>query len=258
MVGGQASPGGDGMTKVLVGERVLTLNIELAEKIGLNEAIVLNQLYFLSDMAGRGILDKELYKVEGDFIFLGLSIPEWQELYYPFWSPATVKRAFNSIYEYGFICKEKLSDDRTDRKNWYAVDFMSDAWGQNDLMLNRIFKIKEEEEKTFTLVGEWERLAGPITPVIADDLYALQQDWDAHTSGLEENHSDKGRPGAEVVIEAVKEMLRYADRPSINYTRAIIDGWIKNGYKVDTRQKKNGRTPKKQEAKATTRGSVYG
>ncbi|AFV50664.1 replication initiation O-like [Pseudomonas phage AF] len=93
----------------------LVINPKLAERIGLNEAIVLQQLkYWLTnDQVGRFHDGKR---------WVWNTLPEWQKQF-PFWSEDTIKRALASLRSRGVLLVEQLNKAKHDRTNFYSIDF---------------------------------------------------------------------------------------------------------------------------------------
>lgn len=99
---------------LLLKVKPLVISPELACRIGLNEAIVLQQIcYWLEDTtsgvdhAGR----RWVYN----------TIEEWNEQF-PWWSSDTVKRALTSLRKSGLIYVEQLKKAQHDRTNYYAIN----------------------------------------------------------------------------------------------------------------------------------------
>lgn len=121
------------------------------------------------------------------------------------------------------------------------------------------FNRQDIKESEFNIAREYEQVTGRLLgKTLSEVLDGYKKDWDAHLTDLPDDHKNRQIGGAQAVIEAMKESMLNINKVHHSYVGAIIDGWIKNGYKVDTRQKKNGKTSKKIETKTTTRGSVYG
>src|SRR5690554_4175288 len=81
------------MSRLLINEEPLQVLPGLAEKIGLNEAIVLQQLhYWLSRSTQVKEGEKWVYN----------TYDEWCAQF-PFWSKATVRRVFTSLEKQGLI-----------------------------------------------------------------------------------------------------------------------------------------------------------
>lgn len=100
---------------ILFTRRPLVVNVSLAELVGLNPAIVLQQLhYWLTE--GRGGVEHEgrrwIYNTMG----------QWQEQF-PFWSIDTIRRSFSALRQADLILVEQLAKHRHDRTNYYAIRY---------------------------------------------------------------------------------------------------------------------------------------
>lgn len=95
--------------------RPLVINPELAQRIGLNEAIVLQQLNYWLTETESGVNHDGRRWVYNTY-------EKWAEQF-PFWSPETVKRAFTSLVKSGVILAEKLQKAQRDHTNFYAINF---------------------------------------------------------------------------------------------------------------------------------------
>lgn len=92
----------------------IVISAELAKYVGLNEAIILQQLNYWIEGTGSGV-DHDgrrwVYNTQ----------PQWQEQF-PFWSVDTVKRTFTSLQKRGLILVQQLAKSKHDRTNYYAID----------------------------------------------------------------------------------------------------------------------------------------
>lgn len=92
----------------------IVISADLAKHVGLNEAIVLQQLNYWIEGTTSGV-DHDgkrwIYNTQ----------EQWQEQF-PFWSVDTVKRAFASLKKQGLILVEQLSKSKHDRTNYYCLD----------------------------------------------------------------------------------------------------------------------------------------
>lgn len=100
-------------TSLLLSKNKIVLNTDLATQIGLNEALVLQQLFYWLEKGveinGRQWVHKTHAK--------------WQKQDFPFWSVSTIKRTLNNLEKLGLIDVEQLSDNNFDRKNYYTINF---------------------------------------------------------------------------------------------------------------------------------------
>ncbi|MBW1251979.1 conserved phage C-terminal domain-containing protein [Pantoea allii] len=99
---------------LLLKVKPLVVSPELASRIGLNEAIVLQQIcYWLEDTTSGVEYDGKRWVYN--------TIEEWTEQF-PFWSEKTVKRALTSLKSRGLIYVEQLKKTQHDRTNYYAIN----------------------------------------------------------------------------------------------------------------------------------------
>lgn len=103
---------------LLLKTRPLLFNPMLASRIGLNEAIVVQQLAYWLEETTSGI-EQDGRK------WIWNSLTEWQKQF-PFWSEDTVKRAFASLREKGVISVEQLNKSKHDRTNFYSINWGCD------------------------------------------------------------------------------------------------------------------------------------
>ena len=101
------------MSKLLINEPPLQVLPSLARAIGLNEAIVLQQLhYWMAHAKTKHEGRQWVYK----------TYEEWQTCF-PFWSIRTIKSVFAGLKASGLVCVQALSDDKWNRVNFYSVNY---------------------------------------------------------------------------------------------------------------------------------------
>lgn len=95
--------------------RPLIVNPDLAELIGLNEAIVLQQVhYWLNDTSSGVDFDGKHWVYN--------SAEEWLEQF-PFWSESTLKRAIAGLKKKGLMNVEQLEKKSRDMTNYYSINY---------------------------------------------------------------------------------------------------------------------------------------
>lgn len=105
------------MSKLLINEHPLQVLPSLACHVGLNEAIVLQQVHYWLGMKSIG---KE---AEGRK-WVRNSVREWREENFPFWSEDTVQRTLSSLVKKGaLLSRNDLSDRVLDRSLWYSINY---------------------------------------------------------------------------------------------------------------------------------------
>ena len=103
------------MSILLSKKDILVVNAKLAAIIGLNDAIVLQQLAYWLEETSAGI--------EHDGVrWIYNTHPQWLEQF-PFWSIETVKRAFASLQKRGLIIVKQLAASTRNQTNHYTIDY---------------------------------------------------------------------------------------------------------------------------------------
>ena len=102
---------------ILLNSQPLVLNKELAVILGLNEALILQQVhYWIEINKGKG---RNFH--EGRYWTYN-TIDEWQKEF-PFWSNSTIKRAFKRLREMNLIWVDNFNVYQMDRTLWYTIDY---------------------------------------------------------------------------------------------------------------------------------------
>ena len=101
------------MSKLLLDETPLMVLPKLAAKIGLNEAIVLQQIHYWAV--------KKLNEHEG-FYWVYNSYESWHEQF-PFFSKTTIGRSFRNLEELGLIITSNFNKLSFDKTKWYRIDY---------------------------------------------------------------------------------------------------------------------------------------
>ena len=126
--------------KLLMDEKPLVVLPRLAELVGLNEALILQQIHFWCYTFSQA---KKRDHYQGDRWWCFNSIREWQTNF-PFWSQKTIQRAITSLRKRKLVLVSNYNKMKYDRTLWYSVDYdalerLVNWWddaalGQNDLM----------------------------------------------------------------------------------------------------------------------------
>jgi len=103
-------------SQLLINEPPLQVLPSLAIAIGLNEAIVLQQLHYWLNNPKAGV-ERNGHK----WIFN--TYEEWQEGNFPFWSVSTVKRTFASLEEKLVVIAEQLDIKQRDMTKYYRINY---------------------------------------------------------------------------------------------------------------------------------------
>lgn len=115
------------MSKLLIDDYPILVLPKLATEIGLNEAIVLQQIHYWLNASTHFYDGKK---------WIYNSYPKWQEQF-PFWSERTIKRTFTSLEKQGLLHVGNYNKAGFDRTKWYSVNYetlnklVARASGQN-------------------------------------------------------------------------------------------------------------------------------
>ena len=102
------------MSSALINDYPITFLPHLAKAIGVNEALVLQQLHYW-------LVNHAEMKHDGKF-WIYKTYEEWQEQDFFFWSVRTVKSIFKKLGDMGLIESQKLSSNRHNRVNYYTIN----------------------------------------------------------------------------------------------------------------------------------------
>jgi len=108
------------MSKLLINESPLQVLPSLAVKVGLNEAIFVQQLHWLSQT-------KEAYTQDGR-TWVRRTVTEWREQF-PWWSERTIKRIIAALVNAGLVVTAEHNESSWDHTQSYAIEY---AWLDTD------------------------------------------------------------------------------------------------------------------------------
>ena len=101
----------------LFNDNTLTIDKELATIIGLNEALILQQVHYWLK-----VNEKNKRNCYGGRYWTYNTINEWQEKL-PFWSTSTVKRIFKKLRDMNLIIVDNFNLYQMDRTLWYTINY---------------------------------------------------------------------------------------------------------------------------------------
>ena len=122
------------MSRLLINENPLQVLPTLACEIGLNEAIVLQQIHYWMNSSSNFF--------EGRY-WVYNSVSDWQAQF-PFWSESTIKRALTKLESLELVNTGDFNSDAWDKTKWYSINYdklnglpsavkpMNNRLGQND------------------------------------------------------------------------------------------------------------------------------
>jgi uncharacterized phage protein (TIGR02220 family) len=112
------------MSRLLINESPVMIIPRLAAKIGLNEAVVLQQIHYW--------LGISKHDIEGR-IWVYNTYEEWQKQL-PFWSVSTIKRTIRSLEMLGLVLSDNFNKMKMDKTKWYSIDYEKLQELENSLM----------------------------------------------------------------------------------------------------------------------------
>jgi hypothetical protein len=101
------------LSRLLLDEPPLLVRPALAVEVGLNEALILQQLHYWLQ---RSCVERDGHR------WVWNSYEDWQRQF-PFWHRDTIKRAFLTLRRRGLVITRKNPERPGDRTNWYRIDY---------------------------------------------------------------------------------------------------------------------------------------
>ncbi|WP_342488561.1 DnaD domain protein [Cytobacillus sp. FSL W7-1323] len=224
------------MTKLLLDERPLIVLPELAVQVGLNEAILLQQIHYW--------INKKNNLRDGRY-WVYNTLNELLEQF-PFWSVSTLRRTITSLKNKGVLITGNYNKAGFDKTVWYSIDYQeldktvntrcvqnehtewsnwTNGSGQNDHTNTLDFTKTSTEnvvdvdsnqmnEQSYQLVSDfYQQNFGVLTPFISQNIVEWINDI-----------------GSELVIESMKRALK-AQKPW-SYAEGILKGWSRKNIKT--------------------------
>ncbi|AYH32988.1 hypothetical protein [Pectobacterium parmentieri] len=115
------------MSRLIINENPLQVLPTLACAVGLNEAVVLQQIHYW--------MNSSQHTYEGRR-WVYNSVANWQKQF-PFWSESTVKRALLSLEKQGMVVSGNYNRDPRDHSKWYSINYKAlDALEQQQKQVN--------------------------------------------------------------------------------------------------------------------------
>lgn len=106
------------MSKLLINEVPLMCLPSLAVKIGLNEALFIQQLHYWVDRS-KNIIDGRQWVYN--------TMADWSKQF-PFWSQKTLSRTISNLEKQGLVLSGNYNQKGYDRTKWYTIDYPSLEW----------------------------------------------------------------------------------------------------------------------------------
>ena len=114
--------GGGKMEKLVNEKKIIILYPKLAAKIGLNEAIMLQQIHYW--------LKESKHHIDGR-MWVYNTYQGWQEQL-SFWSVETIKRIIRKLEKEGYLLSANYNRLKMDKTKWYSINYekVSELWDE--------------------------------------------------------------------------------------------------------------------------------
>ena len=103
------------MSKLLINEVPLMCLPSLAVKIGLNEALFIQQLHYWVDRS-KNIIDGRQWVYN--------TMADWSKQF-PFWSQKTLSRTISNLEKQKLVISDNYNQKGYDRTKWYTIDYLA-------------------------------------------------------------------------------------------------------------------------------------
>lgn len=221
------------MSNLLIDDYPILVLPTLASEIGLNEAIVLQQMHYW--------LKKSNHNYDGRR-WIYNSFPEWQK-HFPFWSVMTIKRAVYSLEKQNLLYVGNYNKAKFDKTKWYSINYeklegMKRPSYQNDTTSvskrnDGVYQNDTTNTRDYTeTYSERERDdVSHVFKYISNNLEIIQSPLKAQQ--LEEAIKDFKDNKLDIVTVATDYCKK--NNKGINYLIKVLENWSKDG--VDTKEK---------------------
>lgn len=243
-------------SSLLLPEYPLQVLPNLANKIGLNEAIILQQIHYWLEQSKHEHKGKK---------WIYNSYKEWGNQF-PFWSNATIRRTIANLEKKNLIYVDNFNKYNFDKTKWYSINYdelevlegVSNAVAQNEQTSeSKRAKAVAQNEQTNTrdytetttdresnhenkidCIQKYQQDIGMINP----DQIQLMTDW---ITDLDMNNQ-----GEEIISEAINQSVKEKAK-SFNYLnnklKRYVDANVKTLDDAKAQSKTNGKPKKKKE-----------
>ncbi|PIH39886.1 DnaD domain protein [Staphylococcus epidermidis] len=221
------------MNNLLIDDYPILVLPTLASEIGLNEAIVLQQMHYW--------LKKSNHNYDGRR-WIYNSFPEWQK-HFPFWSVMTIKRAVYSLEKQNLLYVGNYNKAKFDKTKWYSINYeklegMKRPSYQNDTTSvskrnDGVYQNDTTNTRDYTeTYSERERDdVSHVFKYISNNLEIIQSPLKAQQ--LEEAIKDFKDNKLDIVTVATDYCKE--NNKGVNYLIKVLENWNKDG--VNTKEK---------------------
>lgn len=221
------------MNNLLIDDYPILVLPKLATEIGLNEAIVLQQMHYWINKSNH---------IHDNKRWIYNSYKEWQQ-HFPFWSNATIRRTISSLEKQELVLVGNYNKAGFDKTKWYSINYstlegVSKRVAQNEQTScsKRASGTAQNEQtntRDFTEISS-ERDRDDVSHVfkyISNNLEMIQSPIKAQQ--LEDILNDFKDNQVDIVTVATNYCKE--NNKGINYLIKVLENWSKEG--IDTKEK---------------------
>ena len=233
------------MSSLLIDDYPILVLPKLATEIGLNEAIILQQMHYWTNKSNH---------IHDNKRWIYNSYKEWEQ-HFPFWSNATIRRTISSLEKQELVLVGNYNKAGFDKTKWYSINYstlegVSKRFAQNEqTSCSKRADAVAQNEQTNTR---------DYTENTSDSRHTQSNIYEYITKELENIQNSMQFEKLSYEIDLVKdiEIVKIATdytkqkQKGINYLITILKNWNNEG--VDTKEKALAKvTPKKKKSNET-------
>lgn len=233
------------MNNLLIDDYPILVLPKLATEIGLNEAIVLQQIHYWINKSNH---------IHDNKRWIYNSYKEWEQ-HFPFWSNATIRRTISSLEKQELVLVGNYNKAGFDKTKWYSINYsklegVSKRVAQNEQTscskrANAVAQKEQTNTRDYTEnTSDSRHTQSNIYEYITKELENIQNSMQFEKLSYEIDLAKD--------IEIVKIATDYTKKKQkgINYLVTVLKNWNNEG--VDTKEKALAKvTPKKKKSNET-------
>ena len=197
------------MSKLLIYDNPIMILPTLAQKIGLNEAVMLQQIHYW-------LVTSHHVKEGRKWVYN--TYRAWQ-LQMPFWSERTIKRSIKSLEDQGYLLSANYNRLKMDKTKWYSIDYEKLAELESDA---RAFL----ESST----GQIGTIVVPTCPIEEDSV--TQAIPEITTENSTETTTSKPIPFSDI-ITYLNQKTNSSYKPGTKKTKELITARWNEGFHLE-------------------------
>lgn len=233
------------MSSLLIDDYPILVLPKLATEIGLNEAIILQQMHYWINKSNH---------IHDNKRWIYNSYKEWEQ-HFPFWSNATIRRTISSLEKQELVLVGNYNKAGFDKTKWYSINYsklegVSKRVAQNEQTscskrANAVAQKEQTNTRDYTEnTSDSRHTQSNIYEYITKELENIQNSMQFEKLSYEIDLAKD--------IEIVKIATDYTKQKQkgINYLVTVLKNWNNEG--VDTKEKALAKvTPKKKKSNET-------